>query len=84
MNDEVLHRAYIWGFVCDFKVQGEHHILPQEPSEGWKLESVGDKWILYVNNVPQILCHPPEAVAFLERRRAPGRKTLRQLLAPTV
>ncbi len=83
INDEILNQAHSWGFVCDLEPQGEYQILPKQVTERWKLQLVGDRWILHVNDVPQILCHPSEAIAFLERRRPPA-KTWRQLLAASV
>lgn len=81
MNDSTLSQAQAWGFICDLDNQGKWQILPQQTVEGWKLQLVGDRWMLIVNHVPQILCHPSEATEFLERRRPTGKPlTLRSYL----
>lgn len=81
MNDSTLSQARSWGFICNLDIQGKWQILPQQAVEGWKLQLVEDRWLLIVNGVPQILCHPSEAVVFLERRRPVAKaSTLRSLL----
>ena len=81
VNDNTLSQALSWGFICNLDEQGKWQILPQQAVEGWKLLLVEDRWLLIVNDVPQMLCHSFEAIEFLERRR-PKRKssTLRNLL----
>jgi hypothetical protein len=80
MNDSLISQALSWGFICDLRVLGKWQILPQQAGEGWRLQLVGDRWLLIVNDVPQILCHPSEVTVFLERRLARKRSTLRNLL----
>jgi hypothetical protein len=81
MNDRILNLAQAWGFICNFDVQGKCQILPQQVAERWKLQLVGERWLLVVNDVPQILCHLSEAIAFLERQRPTAKTlTLRSLL----
>lgn len=65
----VLSQANTWGFVCHYDVQGKCQILPQKSTERWILHLVGERWLLIVGDVPQMICHPSEAIAFLERRR---------------
>lgn len=69
MRETVLNQAKAWGFICEQETQNTWHILPQSPTERWKLKSVGDRWLLIVADVPQINLHPHEAIAFLDRRR---------------
>lgn len=76
-NDSTLSQARDWGFICNLDLQGKWQILPQQSAEAWKLQLVGDRWLLLVSDVPQVLCHPSEAVVFLECRRPAG-KTSRQ------
>lgn len=75
MNNKVFTQAQCWGFICKSDAPTRCLILPQKTTESWKLQLVEDKWLLIVNNVPQMLCHPSEAVAFL-KRRCPQTKTL--------
>lgn len=80
MNDSIVSQALSWGFICDLSIPSKWQILPQQAGEGWRLQLVGDRWLLIVNDVPQILCHPSEVTVFLERRLARKRSTLRNLL----
>lgn len=65
----MLRQASTWGFVCNEDSQGNMQILPPHPSERWKLQQVGEQWLLLIGNVPQVNLHSAEAIAFLERRR---------------
>lgn len=69
MKDTVLKQAKAWGFVCQEDTQGTWQILPQQPKERWKMNLVGDRWLLIVGDIPQINFYSHEAIAFLERRR---------------
>lgn len=81
MNDSIFSQAQAWGFICDIDIQGKWQILPQQAVEGWKLQQIEDRWLLIVNDVPQILCHSSEAAEFLERRRPIGKPlTIRSFL----
>jgi hypothetical protein len=68
MIEKILTQAKAWGFVCEYDLQGNWHILPQQETERWKLQLVGDRWLLLIGDVPQINLHPPEAIIFLSRR----------------
>lgn len=65
----MLRKATEWGFVCKEDNQGNQQILPQNPSDRWKLQQVEERWLLLIGNVPQVHLHLAEAIAFLERRR---------------
>lgn len=39
-------------------------------SHRWRLHQEGDRWILYVRDVPQIVFHPPEVIKFLQKQQA--------------
>ena len=69
MKETVFNQAKSWGFVCEEDTQGTWYILPQQPTERWRMQLVGDRWLLLVGDVPQINLHPHEAITFLERRR---------------
>lgn len=70
MIETVFKHAKTWGFFCQEDIQGNLQISPQKPTERWKLQRVGDQWLLLVGDVPQVNLHPHEAISFLERRRA--------------
>jgi hypothetical protein len=70
MNEMIFSQANAWGFPCACSVQGNCQILPQQKTERWTLQLVGDRWLLLVGDVPQINLHPQEATVFLERRRS--------------
>jgi hypothetical protein len=69
MNDRIFSQAHTWGFICDSDAVGNYQIFPQKTAERWKLQLAGERWLLIVGDVPQILFYPSEAVAFLERCR---------------
>jgi hypothetical protein len=69
MRNTVLNQAKAWGFICEEETQGIWQILPQQPTERWKMQLVGDRWLLIVGDLPQVNLHHHEAIAFLERRR---------------
>ena len=70
MKEKVLKQAKAWGFICQKDIQEIWQILPQQPTERWKMKLVGDRWLLLIGNVPQINFYPHEAIAFLDRRRS--------------
>ena len=70
MVENVVGQALSWGFVCESDQLGNRQILPFEQTERWVLQEEADRWLLLVGGVPQVSLHPPEAIAFLERRRA--------------
>ncbi|HEY9632794.1 MAG TPA: hypothetical protein V6D14_05280 [Coleofasciculaceae cyanobacterium] len=68
-TERVLGQALAWGFICDEDLEGNQQILPPKPVQRWKMQQIGDKWLLVVGDIPQVNLHPQEAIAFLERRR---------------
>lgn len=70
MVENVVSQALSWGFVCECNQLGNMQIFPLQPSEKWELHQTGDRWLLLVSGVAQISLPAPEALAFLERRRA--------------
>ena len=68
MDDTVFKQANSWGFACGCNAQGLCQILPQQTTQRWKLQLAGERWLLVVSDVPQILCDSSEALVFLERR----------------
>jgi len=70
MNASVLNQAKDWGFICECDQTDTWQILPQKRIARWKLRLVGERYLLIVGGVPQVNLHPPEALAFLERRRS--------------
>lgn len=68
MTNRVLSQASSLGFTCECDQIGNWQILPFRQAERWKLQQVGERWLLLVGDIPQVNLHPPEAIAFLERR----------------
>jgi hypothetical protein len=68
MNNQVLNQAQSWGFVCNLSLQGRWQIFPKDQAERWKLQQLEEKWLLTVNDIPQINLLPSEIITFLERR----------------
>ena len=74
MTTSVLNQATDWGFVCECDQTGNWQIFPPQRTTRWELRLVGDSFLLIVGGVPQANLHPPEAIAFLERRRSNPKK----------
>ncbi len=70
MVENVVSQALDWGFVCECDQLGNMQILPSRQTDRWELHEAGERWLLLVSGVPQVSLHPPEAIAFLERRRS--------------
>ncbi|MDM9384979.1 hypothetical protein QUB80_30440 [Chlorogloeopsis sp. ULAP01] len=70
MEERILSQAKIWGFICKLDKQGKYQILPQIPTERWKLQlAEEERWLLFVGDIPQVFCRPSDVLAFLERHR---------------
>lgn len=69
MVENVVSQALAWGFICEADQQGNMQIFPFQETEIWVLQKSEDRWLLLVRGVAQVHLHPPEAIAFLERRR---------------
>jgi hypothetical protein len=67
--EDVVSQALSWGFVCDHDQLGNRQIFPLQATERWELREDGERWLLLVGGVPQVLLHAPETISFLERRR---------------
>ncbi|OUL25019.1 hypothetical protein [Nostoc sp. 106C] len=68
----ILKQAKAWGFTCEVDSYGKSLILPHNRQERWKLRIVDEeKWVLIVENVPQLFCSTFEVLQFLERHRTP-------------
>jgi hypothetical protein len=68
MIKSLLSQAQIWGFLCQRDHSGNLQILPQQSDERWKLQQAEDRWLLLIDDVPQVNLPSPEAIAFLKRR----------------
>ncbi|MBE9043946.1 hypothetical protein IQ255_05925 [Pleurocapsales cyanobacterium LEGE 10410] len=55
-------------FLCQLCQENYWHILPTEQRETWKLTEVDSRWILSVNDIPQLYLNHQEAIAFLALR----------------
>ena len=69
MVEQVLNEAKSRGFPYYLNEQSDWQILPQQQGATWKLTATTDsRWILSLNNVPQLYLNSDEAIAFLARR----------------
>ena len=67
--DPVVSKAQTWGFICQRQSEKGWLILPRQADRWWKLEQVEDRWILSIDNVPQLRLHTEDALSFLTNRR---------------
>jgi hypothetical protein len=66
MTKQVLNEARRLGFFCQLNDESNWQILPQQPEATWKLTTVDNsRWILSVQNIPQLYLNSEEAIAFL-------------------
>jgi hypothetical protein len=68
MMENLVSQAEVWGFLVESNLNGNWQVLPQQPTENWKLQQTEDRWLLIIGNVPQVKLHPNEAISFLNRR----------------
>lgn len=69
MISRILRFAVARGFSYSSDAEGNWQITPSQQGAKWKLKLVEDRWLLFVNNIPQISFHHPEVASFLERRQ---------------
>lgn len=75
MTKNVVSKARDWGSICNYEPAGTWQILPQQKNQRWKLQLEGERWLLIVGNIPQISFPPDEAIAVLELRRPPAKRS---------
>ena len=69
MEKPVLMKAKNLGFLCHLSEEKYWQILPKQRGATWKLTAADDsRWILSLNNIPQLYLNPEEAIAFLAIR----------------
>jgi hypothetical protein len=68
MMENLLSQAEVWGFLVESNRNGNWQVLPQQPTENWKLQQTEDRWLLIIGNVSQVKLNPNEAISFLNRR----------------
>jgi hypothetical protein len=66
--ENLLSLAETSGFLVQSDRHGNRQVLPQQPTEKWKLQQTEDRWLLIIGNVPQVKLHLDDAIAFLKRR----------------
>jgi len=66
--ENLLNQAARWGFRYEVDKRGMTSIYSNNPDDRWKLELVSDRWILKINEIPQINFLSTEALQFLERQ----------------
>ena len=68
----LLRVAITLGFYCFQDEKNNWRIQPGESVDDWYLQQEGERWLLIVNQVPQILLRIAEALAFLQRQTDDG------------
>lgn len=68
MQEIVLSKARIWGFVTKLSAKNHWQILPTQSQETWKLTEFDSRWILSIKNIPQLYLNTEEAISFLASR----------------
>ncbi|MEL7078919.1 MAG: hypothetical protein AAFY50_06425 [Cyanobacteria bacterium J06648_1] len=63
--DPVVSKAQTWSFICQRQSANGWLILPQQANRRWKLQQDKDRWILSIDDVPQLRLHTVIAIAFL-------------------
>ena len=66
MMENLVSQAEVWGFLVESNRNGNWQVLPQQPTENWKLQQTEDRWLLIIGNVPQVKLHPNEAISFFK------------------
>lgn len=56
------------GFTCQHGQDGSYIHSPVSPQH-WRLHQEGDRWVLYVRNIPQIVFYPDEVLKFLQKQQ---------------
>ena len=69
IGEPVIDRAKSWGFSCQLTSSGDWQIFPQRTTENWKLSQLDSRWILSLDNMPQIYLSSWEVITFLKRRQ---------------
>ena len=72
----VLDKAKSWGFPTQLNDESNWRILPNNPEETWQITEIDSRWILSINNIPQLYLDSGEAIAFLARRSNVSSKSL--------
>lgn len=67
MTEQILIQAQYWGFTTRLDDQGKWQVLPKSETEEWILEEIEDRWLLIINNVPQVNLTDDQALCFLKR-----------------
>lgn len=57
------------GIYLSMSKSNSWQIFPKQPTQKWKLQQSEERWILIVSDIPQLLLHTSEAIAFLKRYR---------------
>lgn len=68
IEEKILKIAKGLGFTARLNKKNYWQILSLKPSQSWMLTYIESRWILSVNNVPQIRLNEREEIAFLTSR----------------
>lgn len=72
----LLDKAHSWGFLCHLSEQVGWQIQVPEQFQKWYLQQEHDRWVLYVEETPQVSFELFEALNFLERRASLNRRKM--------
>ncbi|MEL6605975.1 MAG: hypothetical protein AAFP20_22410 [Cyanobacteria bacterium J06614_10] len=66
-NNTIVKLASESGFSCYKNEQNKWRIEPREDGKNWYLLESDERWLLVIEDVPQILFRPSGAIAFIQR-----------------
>lgn len=67
-SNTVIEKAKELGFFCQINKENNYEIFSKIPTETWKLTKLESRWILSINNIPQLSLDRDAAIAFLVNR----------------
>ncbi|MEL6472325.1 MAG: hypothetical protein AAFQ74_21580 [Cyanobacteria bacterium J06623_4] len=66
-NNTVVKLASETGFSCYKNEQNKWRIEPKSSGKNWYLLQSDERWLLVIDETPQILFRPSGAIAFMQR-----------------
>ena len=73
MEQIVLDEAKTLGFPCQLNSENHWQILPLQPEATWKLTLEESRWVLSLQDVPQLRLDLRQAISFLTARARAAR-----------
>jgi len=68
-SKKVLKKAREWGFPCHEFQSASYLILPLSSAEKWQLQFDQDRWLLLLEDIPQVFLLSAQVIIFLNRHR---------------